>query len=49
LTPEGFLIGEPGQPSQMTPVGAGQVANLSLAKIPCPPGGKRLKLMPLGG
>ncbi|HVN83113.1 MAG TPA: hypothetical protein VMW38_29285 [Terriglobia bacterium] len=28
LTPEGFLISEPGQPSQMTPVGAGQVATI---------------------
>src|SRR5438874_8477055 len=30
LTPEGFLIGEPGQPSQMTPVGAGQVAAIDM-------------------
>jgi hypothetical protein len=33
LTPEGFLIGEPGQPSQMTPVGAGQVAAIDMGQL----------------
>src|SRR5271167_3369633 len=34
LTPEKFLVGEPGQPSQMTPVGAGQVASIKVGQLP---------------
>ena len=33
LAPEGFLVGEPGQPSQMTPVGAGQVTSVSVCQL----------------
>ena len=33
LTPERFLIGEPGQPSQMTPVGAGHVAAIDMGQL----------------
>lgn len=33
LAPEGFLVGEPGQPSQMTPVGAGQVTSVSVGQL----------------
>src|SRR5262249_19553731 len=33
LATEGFLVGEPGQPSQMTPVGAGQVASISEGQL----------------
>jgi hypothetical protein len=33
LAPEGFLVGEPGQPSQMTPVGAGQVASICVGQL----------------
>ena len=41
LTPEGFLIGEPGQPSQMTPVGAGQVAAIDMGQLSGDDGGYR--------
>lgn len=37
--PERFLIGEPGQPTQMTPVGAGQVASVSVGQLPGDRGG----------
>jgi hypothetical protein len=33
LTPEGLPIGEPGQSSQMTPVGAGQVAAIDMGQV----------------
>jgi hypothetical protein len=39
LTPKGFLIGEPGQPSQMPPVGAGQVTAISMGQLPGDDGG----------
>jgi hypothetical protein len=39
LTPEGFLIGEPGQSSQMTPVGTGQVAAISMGQLSGDDGG----------
>ena len=39
LAPEGFLVGEPGQPSQMTPVGAGQVAFVSVGQLSGDSGG----------
>jgi hypothetical protein len=33
LASEGFPVGEPGQPSQMTPVGAGQVTSVSVGQL----------------
>jgi hypothetical protein len=39
LTPEGLLIGEPGQSSQMTPVGAGQVAAIEMGQLSGDEGG----------
>ena len=39
LAPEGFLVGEPGQPPQMTPVGAGPVASVSVGQLPGDGGG----------
>ncbi len=39
LASEGFLVGEPGQPSQMTPVGAAQVASVSVGQLPGDHGG----------
>lgn len=33
LAPEEFLVGEPGQPSQMTPVGASQVTSVSVGQL----------------
>jgi hypothetical protein len=39
LTPEGFLIGEPGQPTQMTPVGTGQVAAIRMGQLSGDDGG----------
>src|SRR5271167_948403 len=40
LTPEKFLVGEPGQSSQMTPVGAGQVTSISVGQLPGDRGGR---------
>ena len=40
LAPEGFLVSEPGQPSQMTPVGAGPVAPVSVGQLPGDRGGQ---------
>ena len=39
LTPKGLLIGEPGQPSQMTPVGTGQVAAIGMGQVSGDAGG----------
>ena len=39
LVAEWFLVGEPGQPSQMTPVGAGQVASVGVGQLPGDRGG----------
>jgi hypothetical protein len=40
LAPEGLLVGEPGEPSQMTPVGAGQVASVSVGQLSGDGGGR---------
>src|SRR5215472_10472297 len=39
LSPEELLIGEPGQPSQMTPVGTGQVAAIGMGQLSGDAGG----------
>jgi hypothetical protein len=39
--PEGLLIGEPNQPSQMTPVGTGQVAAIGAGQLSGDAGGYR--------
>ena len=39
LSPQGFLIGEPGQSSQMTPIGAGQVSPISAGQLSADGGG----------
>ena len=39
LAPEGFLVGEPGQAPEMTPVGAGPVASVSVGQLPGDGGG----------
>jgi hypothetical protein len=41
LAPEGFLIGEPSQPSQMTPVSASQVAAIDMSQLSGDDGGYR--------
>ena len=33
LAPQGFLIGEAGQPSQMTPIAAGQVSSIGMGQL----------------
>ena len=39
LAPREFLVGEAGQPSQMTPVGTGQVSLVSVSQVPRDGGG----------
>ena len=39
LAPAGFLVGEPGQAPEMTPVGAGPVASVSVGQLPGDGGG----------
>ena len=39
LAPEGFLVGEPSQPSQMAPIGACQVASVSVGQLSGDSGG----------
>jgi len=39
LASQGFLIGDPGQPSQMTPIGAGQVSPIGAGQLSADGGG----------